>query len=230
MAEIVFKIDGLGGVGDMLGHLKHGIASFPERTNPLLKWRADYGARTLSAAEEAPTVGSDGSFRGNAWPRLKPMYTRKRDGDTVYVWGGNTRLRAGVVTRAGSAGIRHLKYMTKAQRAGFVGNGLRNVAKGQRFTGGTVLGKLRSDGSRYRQGDKQMYHRGDLMRDWAVSAPIVQDQGRSVTVTTSKPYAGRLHDLRPFAWGSEIERVESDSALQHVSIYIDNLLREAGRK
>jgi hypothetical protein len=165
---------------------------------------------------------------------LAPQYTRKTDGVTVPVWGGVPRATLtapgggqyqmlGVVTWAGSASIR--KYQTKQQKkAGF------GVVKvGQVVgTGRNVLGKLRPDGSRYKQSDKQMsdgHSVNHLFRQFASVPGVLSDNNRVIQVVSNKDYAAKVHDRRPFAWGPMIEREESDDALKQVSLYLDKLLK-----
>jgi hypothetical protein len=177
-------------------------------------------------------VGQSGSFRGNSWPAAKPAYTRK-DGTVVPIWGGVPRVRAGHVTRAGKASQRYLKYMSPEQRAGGPSD-VGVVKLGQTFTAGNVLGKLRRDGSRYRQSDPQLSPNAEvgLLGDFAKSAPVLEDNNRRVRVMTNKSYAARVHAKRPFAFGGAIDKEEADSVLAYCTKYVDDLLRrlDAGGK
>jgi len=198
-----------------------GVKRLPAgRTNPLVVWRLAYGERTRTASR--PTVATSGTFRGNAWPRPVAQYTRKTDGVTVPYEGGVPRLRKGIVTRASGTGIR--KGLSKKQRAA----GFGVVTKGQVIgTGRNVLGKLRGDGTRVRGGDPQLYKTtGDtLLGTWTRTPPKLENDNKRATITTSKPYAARVHRKRPFAWGTEIARVEMDSLNQLCARYLFELLR-----
>ena len=223
------KID-VGSLPRDLQEFARGLSAFPAGTqNPLVQWRAAFGGRTLSSAR--PTVAQAGGYRGNPWPRLKDQYTRKMDGVTVPVWGGVPRLRAGTVTRGGGS-LTLLKSLTKAQRAGLIGNpGV--TEKGRRTTGGNVLGKLKRDGSRYQSSDpqlgKNLGRSGGLLTDWATSPPIISESGKTVTVTSNVAHAEHVEARRQFSWGESIAREETDDAFRRVTVYLDSLLRKLGQ-
>lgn len=222
MARLAIKVGGL--VGD-LAKFKDAISTFPAGAgNPLILWRKAYGLRTIQSSR--PTVGASGSFRGNSWPAVKPQYTRK-DGTIVPVWGGIPRLRAGHVTRAGKASQRYLKYMSPAQIEGGATD-IGVVKVGQTFTAGNVLGKLRRDGTRYRQSDKQLSTNAEvgLLGDFAKSEPILGDNNRLVRILSNRSYAVKVHEKRPFAFGGAIDKEESDSLLAYCSAYVDGLLKK----
>ena len=137
------RLKGIDQVQSKFAQLSRDFHSFPKgnQENPLKEWETAYGRRGLK--RKRPTVAKAGQYRGNRWPGLKIQYKRKTDGVVVPVWGGVKRLRKGTVTRATGKGIR-----VKA-------SGPAVVKKGQTFSGRNVLGKLKSDGHRYKRGDKQ---------------------------------------------------------------------------
>lgn len=200
-----------------------------ESDNPLMRWNQEYSFRELKAPR--PTVAQDGTFRGESWPKAEPQYgPRKSDGVIVPIWGGvphavfggradgsGLRSQLGVVTRAGPGGIRLKRTLTKAQhRAGFGA-----IKKGQVFSQENVLGRLRSDGSRYQSGDKQL---GSLITEWAVTDPILSDDNKTLTKTSVREGAARIHDKRPFAFGDKIGPVEEQHLFDVVSEHFGRVL------
>lgn len=225
MLEIRFKDTGT--VKRLLA-IAGSMSSFPESRNPLLTWRREYGLRTATA--QRPTVGQDGMFRGEHWPALEPQYTRKTDGVVVPVWGGVPRAvlgggryqQLGYVSRAGEASIRQAKFLTPAQkRAGFG-----RVREGQVISASTVQGKLRKDGSRYKQSDKQMARQvnasDNILGDWIAGDPEIRDSGKSIKLTSRFDWAGTAHKRRPFAFGPAITPVE----LRHLRLAVLRYVRD----
>ena len=203
--------------GMRLDDIADAIKEFPVTGNPLLEWKKAYGLRTLQAPR--PNVGSSGTFRGNVWPKLEPQYTRKTDGVVVPVWGGVKRVRAGRVTQVRAGGrTRRASTLSKSQKA----SGFGVVKLGQTFDKGNVLGKLRSTGQRYKQGDEQL--RSDqptsILKDWATGKPVLSDRGKRIKLVSNHPGARRNHDLRPFSWGKQIEQEELRDITQRVNAYI----------
>lgn len=214
--DLAFTVD-LSGLDEALQRVDKALTTWPSAGNPLLEWRAEYGLRTEGAGR--PTVAQGGTFRGNAWPALKPAYHRKTDNVNVPVWGGTPRLRTGRVTRASGTSIR-----TKASG----GRGV--VTLGETFHSGPVLGKLKRDGSRYKQGDAQLGkgRAGSLLGDWKTSAPVLRDGGRTIIIKSRAVYADAVHKLRPFAYGGKIDAEETESMKQHIVRYLQGILDRLG--
>lgn len=200
------------------------VTRFPRGKNPLEIWMRGYLLRERLAAR--PTVGASGLFRGNAWPALKWVRKRKTDGETVYVWGGNKRLAAGIVTRA-RPGSERIGASRAERKAGF---GI--VKVGQIFSKGPVKGKLKSDGTRYTRGDKQLGRSagGHLFGEW-INPRNINVSASGLTVKQTLPdqldeQGARIHKTRMFAWGPQIEAQEAPLCQAEVEKYIENAIRE----
>jgi len=193
------KLQGAAKVRTKFAQLANDFQSFPRQDNPLSIWERGYAVRGLSQdTRPRPTVAKAGTYRGERWPGLAIQYKRKTDGKVVPVWGGVKRLRKGTVTNATGTGIR-----VKA-------SGPAVVKKGQTFSGGNVLGKLKSDGHRYKRSDLQLgkARSGGLLHDWFKPTGQLSHNGKRLTKLTNKPYAARVAAKRPFHWGRTIARNE----------------------
>lgn len=171
--------------------------SLPKQDNPLKEWETGYGRRGTKS--KRPTVAKAGQYRGNRWPGLKIQYKRKTDGKVVPVWGGVKRLRKGTVTRATGSGERRKDA------------GPAVIKKGQTFTGRNVLGKLKSDGHRYKRSDKQMGNtqgRIGLLQSWYAPTGKLSANGKRLTKITNEPHAAKVSRRRPFHWGRGIANLE----------------------
>jgi len=215
-----FTVDASGLDRD-LKELADGLETFPTAGNPLLEWRATYALRTERAMAERPTVSQPGQFRGNQWDALAPAYHRETDNEDVPVWGGVERLRAGHVTRTAAFG----KNIRTKAGAGAGAFGV--VNKGQSYTSGPVLGKLKKDGSRYKPTDPQLGkgRPGSLLGDWRTADPQLSNGGKTITLRSSIPYAEFVHEKRPFAYGGSIDKEESEAMLGHIQDYLRKILR-----
>ncbi len=205
------KLKGIEQVRRKFAQLSRDFESYPKSNNPLKDWEKEYGVR--GAKSKRPTIAKAGTYRGNRWPGLAFQYKRKTDGVVVPVWGGVKRAvfgrfaqsRLGVVTRAGSAGIR----VGESRRDKALGHGVIKV--GQLVgRGGNVLGKLNSQHKRYKRSDLQLAkaRRGGLFQDWFTHPGKLSTNGKRLTKTTNKPHAARIAAKRPFHWGRTIARVE----------------------
>jgi len=184
--------------------------------NPIGIWETKYGKRGEKA--KRPTVAKAGQYRGNRWPGLKIQYKRKTDGKVVPVWGGVRRLRKGTVTNATGTGERR-----KA-------SGPAIVKKGQTFTGKNVLGKLKSDGHRYKRSDKQMGNtqgRIGLLQSWFAPTGKLTQNGKRLTKTTNEPHAAKAAALRPFHWGRGIANLERHELERIAAKWLSARLRKS---
>jgi len=208
------KFNGMDKVQRKFAQLAADFHSLPsdKSQNPLGIWETGYGDRGTESAR--PTVAKAGQYRGNRWPGLKIQYKRKTDGVVVPVWGGvpravfgkHARSQLGVVTRATGTGIR--KGLSKQDRA--LGHGI--VHKGQLIgRGGSVLGRLKSDGGRYNRSDKQMGNvqgRIGLLQSWYAPTGKLDQNGKRLTKITNEPHAAKVAVKRPFHWGRGIANLE----------------------
>ncbi len=191
------KLKGIEQVQRKFAQLSRDFESFPKADNPLKDWESGYGERGEKG--KRPTVAKAGTYRGNRWAGLAFQYKRKTDGVVVPVWGGVKRLRKGRVTRATGTGERRKDA------------GPAIIKKGQTFGGPNVLGRLKSDGHRYKRSDKQLGNvQGSigLLQSWFAVTGKLSTNGKRLTKTTNKPHAARIAAKRPFHWGRTIARVE----------------------
>lgn len=209
-----------------------GQKRFPkDKTNPL-RASMDWYLRALSTWwKRRPSVSSSGSWMGQRWPGWDQAYVAyERSDGKVPVWGGVKRMRTGRVTRVRDGLSTQRKVtasgMTKAEKA--AGHGA--VKLGQTFNRPNVLGKLKSDGSRYKQTDKQLGTNkgGGMLHDFVTGQPAVSANGKTVTKGTTKPYAAVQNEARPWTWSPQVERIVSRIMLERMKAYIVSLAKKRG--
>lgn len=217
-----------------------GLDSMPQGAgNPILDWfQGDYTPHMASAYRDRPLVQEGRTWQGEWWPRPKEQYIRKTDGVVVPVEGGVPRAilgkgmfgahglhsRLGTVTRAGSASIRLAGDLTPAEIAA----GFHIVKVGQVFSGATVKGKLRTDGSRVKGTDPQLGTRGDgLLADWLSAPPLISNRGKVVTKTSNKRYAAKVAEKRNFYWPRQARDELVPKLVRRIKVYIVDLWKGA---
>lgn len=94
---------------------------------------------------------------------------------------------------------------------------------GQTFNTPEVLGKLKSDGTRYKKSDKQMgkIGGGHMLGRFTTATPQISASGKSVAIVANEPYAARQHKRRPWAWTEHIAEWMTKTAVIEVAAYLN---------
>jgi|GEM_PF-3614406 len=162
---------------------------------PLMQWASWYGADRRAAFDGVTFEKLDSSgmdVRGSWWPAVGPQYIRKTgpaQDRRVPQWGGVARI-AGAVDHFSSD----------------VATGRKNYRRKEKVYG-TVRGKKRPSGKRVTRASRVGGDTGQMFREFTRNPSLSADR-RTVTLSTSKRYAGRFNKRRPFATINQNDRIK----------------------